>query len=542
MSRPKCETPGGSITLPWELPPSIYQHIQNHIDSHAIGLSTGGLSLPDDTRISKEDGHAWVPGAFDSMMQYAPAEIVGEPDEAIIQLILDDIEMGMPGKRDELYEQVRNTKIAATLPELVRTIGEATMLNPDGIFDLAYWLVTQSRDREAVKLGLGLLSLVPDSPIEDVVLVVGRHDEFTRGCIFAMQHWETPRREALIGKLLPHVSGWGLVPLIEQVKDTDDLTIQDWMLREGGRRADFLVQYVAMTLATTGNLRDALLSEEVDLAVLESAGRVLTALMDIERSLRSKPQDHLTSIHDYPEAPVAVQRYLFHMQKQAKTVKDLSFIASVRAFLDDGNADWMLREDLGWSEPLVQQMRDTANEILQRPAWKDVVHQALADEDDEAYLYAVSGAKLLKMTDANLDVNRIQEISLRRASRMIGSNEQLVDEVQQHFERVPDLVRIANSPRTGPQQRSRDGYPYSVPFCQEDLLAYPDQAEAMIEFLLDQSKQSMRKQALEILDIWGEANWTEAAQEKLETAQSDEADDELRKLMENLTNGLTIDD
>lgn len=542
MPRPECETHDLSSTLAWQLPPSIYQHLQDHIDAEQAGLSEGGLALPDDARIYQEDGHAWVPGAFDSMMQYAPAEIVGEPDEAIIQLILDDVMMGMPGKRDALYELVRSTKIAGTLPELVQAISDATMLGSDGVYELGQWLVTQSRDREPVKLGLGLLSLTPEKPIEDLLLVVGKHDEFTRGCIFAMQHWEMPRREAVIAKLLPHVSGWGLVPLIEQVQDTSDRGIQDWMLREGGRRADILIQYVAMTLATTGHLRDALLSDEVDPEVLESGGRVLTALMDIERSLRTKPQAQLASIHDYGDAPVTVQRYLFHMQKHAKTVKDLSVIASIRAFLDDGDADWMLREDLGWNESLVQPMREIANEILARPTWKDEVRRALAGKDDESYLYAVSGANLLKMTDAQIDMKRVQEINIRRASRMIGSNEQVVDEAQQYFARVPDLVRIANTPRTGPPPRSRAGYLYGVPFRQDDLLSYPDQTEAMVEFLLDQSKPRMRKQALEIFDIWGKENWTAAARQRLEMALDVEEDDELRTLMENLANGLTMDD
>jgi len=542
MQGPECESYDVTSSLPWELSPSIYEHIQTHIDSHAAGLIAGGRSLPDDARIAQQDGHVWVPGAFDSMMQYAPAEIVGQVDEAIVQLILDDTVMGLPGKREELYQHARSSKIAATLPELVRVIGDATMLAPDGVYELGHWLVTESRDREPVKLGLGLLSLVPDKPIEDLLLVVGRHDEFTRGCVLAMQHWETPRQEALIGQLLPHVSGWGLVPLIEQVQDTDDRTIQTWMLREGGRRADFLIQYVALTLATTGNLRDALLSGEVEPAILESAGHILTALIDIEKSLRSKPQAHLQSIHDYADAPVVVQRFLFHMQKQAKTVKDLTFVATVRDFLEDGDADWMLREDLGWNESLVTELRSIAGEILQRPAWQEVILEALASEDDDAYLAGVRGATLLQMTDIQFDVVRIQEINLRRASRMIGSNEQLVDEVQQFFQRVPDLVRIANTPRSGPPQRSRDGYPYSVPFRQADLLAYPDQVEAMVTFLLDQAKPRMRKQALEILDIWGEEHWTDAAQQRLEAARIVEQDSDLRKLMENLAGGLTIDD
>ncbi len=542
MPRPQCEAPEVSTPLPWELPPSIYQHIENHIDPREPGLIAGGLSLPDDMRIFKADGHVWVPGAFDTMMEYAPAEITGEPDEAIVQLILDDVLMGLPGKRGELYEMVRGTKIAGSLPELVRLVGEATMLGSDGVYGLGRYLVTESRDREPIKLGLGLLSLIPDKPIEDLLLVMGRHDEFTRACILAMQHWEAPRREALAGQLLPHVSGWGLVPLIEQVQHTEDREIQNWMLREGGCKADFLIQYVAMTLATTGNLRDALLSEEVEPRVLESAGRVLTALMDIERSLRNKPQDLLKCIHDYPDAPVAVQRYLFHMQKQAKTVQDLSMVAKVQTFLNDGDADWMLREDLGWSEPRVQQLQEMTREIVQQPDWKEVVRTALASEDDEAYLYSVAGANLLKMTDADIDVNRVQDINIRRASRMIGSNQQLVDEVQQHFDRVPDLVRIANTPRAGMPQRSRSGYPYSVPFRHEDLVTYPDQTEAMIHWLLDQSKPSMRKQALELFDIWGEANWTEDARQRLIAAQPVEEDEELRTLIGKLISGLAIDD
>ncbi|MEW4563795.1 hypothetical protein AB1K70_14775 [Bremerella sp. JC770] len=542
MPRSEIETHDPAIALPWELPCSIYQHLQNHTQSYTHELTPGGLSLPDDERILEEDGHAWVPGAFDNMMQYAPAEVVGEPDEALIQLILDDVLMGLPGKREELYQHARSIKIGPTLPELVRAISDATMLGADRVYELGHHLATESLDREPVKLGLGLLSLVPEQPTDDLLLVLGRHDEFTRGCILAMQHWDAPRREALISKLLPHVAGWGLVPLIQQVEETSDRTIADWMLREGGRRADFMIQFVAMTLATTGNLHDALLSDEVDSDVLESSGRVLTALMDIERSLRSKPQAGQKCIHDYPNAPVVVQRFLFHMQKQAKTAKDLSYVGSIRAFLEDGEADWMLREDLGWSEELVSEMRTTANEIIQWPTWPDEIHRALACEDNEMYLYAVGDANLLKMTDAQVDMNRVQEINIRRASKMIGTNAQIIEETRQYFESFKDLVRIASTPRTGPPQRSPAGYSYSVPYRQEDLLAYPDQTEAMIEFLLERHKPDSRRQALESLEIWGQENWTDAAHQILDTAHSKETDDQLRRLMQNLLDGLTLDD
>ncbi|CAE7384119.1 unnamed protein product, partial [Symbiodinium sp. CCMP2456] len=476
MPRPECDLPGVSDTLAWELPPTIYQHIQQHIHPEQFGLTEGGSALPDDWAIQQRDGHRWVPGAFDSMLQHAPAEVIGEVNEELVQLILDDVMLGMPGRRERLYEMVRNDKVAGTLNELVQMVGDATMPEDDTLFELAMWLATESRDREPVKLGLGLLSLFPHKPIEEVVLVLGRHDEFTRACDLTMQHWDVARRTEVIRQLLPHLSGWGLQALVQRVAGTENREIQQWMIQDGGRRSGFLRQYMAHTLATTGNLRDALLSSEVDTEVLRSAGYILSALIEIERGTRGKEHRILLGIHDYADGPVVMQRFMFHMQKHASTVFDLNFVGS------------------------------------------DVVRQGLANDDDDTYVYAVSAVNLLQLAEAAVDMNRYQQINLRRASMMIGSNDELVDEAQQYFEKVKDLARLANTPRVDTPMRSPNGYRYEVPFRPEDFQRYPDQAEAMIAFLMDRPVAQMRKRALEMLEIWGEANWPESIQQLLVAA------------------------
>ncbi len=542
MPRPECDLPGVSDTLAWELPPTIYQHIQQHIHPEQFGLTEGGSALPDDWAIQQRDGHRWVPGAFDSMLQHAPAEVIGEVNEELVQLILDDVMLGMPGRRERLYEMVRNDKVAGTLNELVQMVGDATMPEDDTLFELAMWLATESRDREPVKLGLGLLSLFPHKPIEEVVLVLGRHDEFTRACDLTMQHWDVARRTEVIRQLLPHLSGWGLQALVQRVAGTENREIQQWMIQDGGRRSGFLRQYMAHTLATTGNLRDALLSSEVDTEVLRSAGYILSALIEIERGTRGKEHRILLGIHDYADGPVVMQRFMFHMQKHASTVFDLNFVGSVLGFLEDSEADWMLREDLGWNDSLVAELRAAADELLERPMWEDVVRQGLANDDDDTYVYAVSAVNLLQLAEAAVDMNRYQQINLRRASMMIGSNDELVDEAQQYFEKVKDLARLANTPRVDTPMRSPNGYRYEVPFRPEDFQRYPDQAEAMIAFLMDRPVAQMRKRALEMLEIWGEANWPESIQQLLVAAEFAEKDPQLKQMMENLNNGRLLND
>src|SRR5262245_31124612 len=67
-------TPG---SMPWDQRPSIYEHVQAHIDPARPGLPESGLTLLDEERIAAGSQIRWAAGAWDGVLTHH----MGEGDE-----------------------------------------------------------------------------------------------------------------------------------------------------------------------------------------------------------------------------------------------------------------------------------------------------------------------------------------------------------------------------------------------------------------------------------------------------------------------------
>lgn len=529
--------------LGWDLPLSIYEHIKRHIDPLQDLLPDCGQCLPDDQTIYHRDGYHWAPGAFDCVMRHHAPQVIDNNDNfALIRLILDDSMLGEETKRFELYARTRELKVMTGIDQLIEEVGQDMMANPESLYDLACWMATESIDREPVKLGLALLSLFPEKPIEPLLRIFGRHEEFTRYCEVATSNWEESRRLDLIKELLPHVSGWGLVSLVQRLAGTPDREIQDWMVRDAGRKSSYLRQYVAFTIATTGNLRDALLANEVSYHVLRSAGNILTALIEIEKCHRTEPNSRYPGIHQYHDAPIVMQRYLFHMEKQAQSVFDVVYMGATLNFLSDSYADWTVREDMGFTDSLVRHLRTQVQDILHDKEWYALVYEGLESSSDEEYMHAVQAANLLEIRDLMINVTRYKQISVDRVSRTMGSSDRIRRNNDNYLEEAKDLIRLATLPRDFSARDLKAGYRYRVPFFQSDFQKYPDQAAILIEIAISRNNRQHRQQGLEMLDIWGYENWPRSVLNALLVAAQIETAPDLQKKIAKLIDGLALAD
>ncbi|MEU1732015.1 hypothetical protein [Streptosporangium sp. NPDC020145] len=113
------------------------------------------------------------------------------------------------------------------------------------------------------------------------------------------------------------------MPGFPPTKDCDDPEIKAWLLRYGFRN-DIMNEYLAHLAATTGDLYSALLEAEVDDALLDGAGDILTALA------QGGPAEDMD---DYPDALPVIRRFAELLATRQATLGRLNSLLSVLAFL-----------------------------------------------------------------------------------------------------------------------------------------------------------------------------------------------------------------
>ena len=99
----------------------------------------------------------------------------------------------------------------------------ARSIPADEVRPAARWLITEGRDREAVKLGIVLLGLGAEPEDQQALRVLARHEEFTlyAGITIAGQTAQPDRELYALAK---SVEGWGRIELVERLAATEDLS------------------------------------------------------------------------------------------------------------------------------------------------------------------------------------------------------------------------------------------------------------------------------------------------------------------------------
>ena len=120
-------------------------------------------------------------------------------------------------------------------------------LDPQRVHSIAHWLATGAADREPVKFAIGLLGVCHGGDDRDLLLTLGRHEEFTLYASVALQNSGDDAELSLWAQACL-VTGWGRIQIIERLAGTKDAQIKAWMLREGYQN-DILYEYTALIWA-----------------------------------------------------------------------------------------------------------------------------------------------------------------------------------------------------------------------------------------------------------------------------------------------------
>jgi hypothetical protein len=511
----------------WAAGPSIYEHIRSHVPATGPGLTEGGAVLPDEGDL--EGRIRFAPGALDGVGTHHFG--VGNEEQRldeVFQLVQRAVDgNGGATAMGRLEERLRGSDTISYIDQLLPRI-QASHLPADRIEALGRRLATQSGARNSVKLGIALLGIVQGADNRNVLMTLGRHEEFTLFSAVALANSE-PEPDLALWELAKLVEGWGRVHIVERLKDTQRREIRHWILR-GGFRNQIMNEYLAYIAATTGGLAAALDANEPDDEVLTAASDIVSALIS------GGPAE---GIDDYRDAPRAVELLMRHLDRRASTLHHFLAIDDIERFLSEGGERWPEREEHGWSQELREVLLTLCRGIKARPMWIDLASRGLEADDPIAFYEAQRAARALGIDTFDAHLRRVTADPLGADwyGLMQVTDDGRIDQVVDLAQRYLPLDEIASGPSDalglGPEFRTH----MALGFVIQDLRRLPGHGWRLVAVALRSPVVSNRNAALNALDAWGQSAWPSEALPALQTAARDEPNSKVRERIEQLLRG-----
>lgn len=506
------------VAPPWGSGGSIYAHVAAHIAPGTPGLTDGGSRLPDE----KDDGEIkFAPGALDGVFghhwQSGTHDTRAKLLHRALSVVLED---ASATKLRKLYEQLLQNGALEFIDPLLELILERQDLDPVRLEALALWLARNAPDREPVKFGIALLGVLSGSDHTQLLLALGRHDEFTLYAAVALSNSAGERAERLLFELAQQVDGWGRIQIVERLANTQDAEIKTWLLRDGYRNS-VMYGYTAHTCAVAGDLRGAMEPEAIDPALFGAAGDLIEAL------LLGGPAE---TMDEYPDGAIVVERYLHHVPDHATSVRLLRVLGEIEDWLTNDSADWTQRADRGWTAARREALRGQVRELKGMPCWQEWVDRGLASEDKRTFEDAAEGAKVLGIDVWDARFRRLEDTGEDHWYQLMQTRDAArIDRVLALAEQRMPLDSIASGPRMelgfGLEWADHTQLDYVL----QELRRFPHKAWPLIRAGLRSPVVRNRNMALEALSPWGMDAWPVDARGLLQAALREEPDDGVRE-------------
>lgn len=361
----------------WEGRPSIYSYIKEQ------GQSVDG-SLPDDDEFWAGDRMRWVAGGLDGAFGHhaGPDKMTDETRE-LVQLLAKHSRKPKDSTRKALYAKLVKTDIGGMIDAIIDEVRKQPGIKPESVFLEGKWLAENAAHRNAVKFGIAMLGLFQNGQVKDLLLTLGRHEEFTLYTTVAIYNGMEDSNQVLF-ELAQEVHGWGKIHIVERLEPSSQ-EIKDWLLRQGCRN-NVMNQYLACICARNGGLREALSVDQVDGELLDGATDIIEAL------LNGGPAE---DIDDYEDAPQVLFDYVRLIREQGTTVLHLSVIFSIYGFVSEDEEKWAARNSASWNEQLQSDIRAGCERIIADPKWNSIVMNAVRSGNlTDAYYGGACAEKL----------------------------------------------------------------------------------------------------------------------------------------------------
>ncbi|QQZ63248.1 limonene hydroxylase [Paenibacillus sonchi] len=505
----------------WEGKPSIYSYIQGQ------GESVDG-SLPDDEEFWAGSTIRWVAGGMDGAFGHhaGPAKMTDEARE-LVHLLAKQSRKPKNSIRKALYAKLVKTDIGGMMDTVLDEVRMQPGIQPGPVFLEAKWLAEHAAHRNAVKFGIAMLGLFQNEQEKDLLLTLGRHEEFTLYAAVAIHNGMEDSNQVLF-ELAQRVHGWGKIHIVERLEPASQ-EIKDWLLRQGCRNS-VMNEYLACICARNGGLREALSADRVDSALLDGATDIIEAL------LNGGPAENMD---DYEHAPQVLSDYVRLTREIGTAAKHLSAIFSIHAFLTQDEEEWAVRMSAGWSGQLRTGISDACQSIMADTKWISIVMDTVSSGDSPDRYYGVACAEQLGIDiwDTLYDQLAANPLQNFYYYQLMKSNDpdRIRKFVQFATEHLP-LQQIA----TGPGNKMGYGEEYAAHRNLGAILQSLDRFEGIGTELiftgLNSPVISNRNMALKALEGWNVTSWgdrlVEAVTHLLVVEPEDSVKERLRELRE----------
>jgi hypothetical protein len=486
----------------------------------ADGGNVADVALPDEDELTGQIKYA--PGAWDGVITHHL-----RAGETTVNDLLTDVRGAAKGglfaarRYARLYERAKDRDLLGMIDPLLEQLRSGG-INGRRLHRVAMRLATESMHRGPVKLGIALLGLFPVTLHREILLTLGRHDEFTLYAAVALSNGQDDPDDDL-WQLARDVPGWGRIHLVERLAGTKRADILDWILRHGFRNS-VMDEYLAYLAASRGGLLTALSADEVDDELLYAAGDLLMALF------AGGPAE---DIYDYADGAAVTHIYLTLMRERAADLRHLLAIGAVRDFVTDANPDktW---PDGGWDETARAHFAAECDRLIARPQWRTLALQALDSSDPVTFWRGERACTILGISTLQTLLQQLRAQPLESGkwfSAIRQADHGTIHEVVDLAIAVLPLTDVA----TGPGNEMGLGPQWTVHQCLDFLVQrldkWPGVGWPLIAASLASPVIRNRNMALRALAAWPRADWPTDAEPLLRHAVSAEPEEDVKERM-----------
>jgi hypothetical protein len=284
-----------------------------------------------------EDGLTYAPGLKDVLSRRVPRE----KDWKRVRRVVRQVCLGELTNWKSVEAELKGLPAAASADALLEhtTWEEATPPVRKVFLDVA----KHSTDYEAVKWGIVVGGLRATRRQLDDLFLLAHHPEFTPYCVWLIQNAceDAPHYKRPLVDLLAESTQWGVVTLIDQLIEDDDLMrdpdVQRKILVHGMENCAGLEMELAFTLARKLDMRRFLGEARGD-------DRVYRRVVDLMTTLATEPQP-LGGLADLPDGERLYAGFVAMLSEREPEINALYAMEALRGFLEEQAGGWKTRDE-----------------------------------------------------------------------------------------------------------------------------------------------------------------------------------------------------
>jgi hypothetical protein len=522
-------TPQQDEELPWEGKIPLYHHIQAYLDDAGRCLLPEGEELPDEKERFAGQPIRWASGALEGAFSQPGSDEEAQLTKVkeIVSALYELTKHPSDQARAKVYKIFMADDTLQFIDPLIKVVSERQLLPALPLYREAKWMASQATHRGVVKAGIALLGLYDTEDNTDLLMTLGKHDEFTLYAAVALFNTlrDSEKQFRLLWELAQCVHGWGKIQLVERLAMLPQATREEfkaWLLRHGCKNT-VMDEYLAHTCATAGELDEALDSEAIDDDLLRGAGIIIAALIN---------GGPAKDMEDYEDGVLATERFLYHLARRASTLEHLNVVRVIHRFLVDEEADWEKRAALEWTPEKRSLLMAQCEEILHDPKWPPLILQAVEDPRQRSMAWTIANHLQIDVweklfvqlkaspTEPSLYYELMQTHDANRVDRLVTFA----------AEALP-LDEIASGPA---EELFGTGAHQCLDFILQDLGKFPGLGWPLIVAGLQSPVVRNRNMALRTLEGWGKAKWLQTAWGLLAQALEREPNEQVKGFIQQL--------